>query len=81
MSEHTIPGLLHGRVALPNSYPYACVPNREVVCTVFMMFFGSTFDSGVLPLFLTRHLRYVLKNITRYEFTSNFDCSVLFMSV
>ena len=39
---HTLPGLLHSRAALPNSYPNACVPSREAVCTIFMMVFGMT---------------------------------------
>ena len=30
----------HGQAALPNTYPNACVPRREEVCTMFMMFFG-----------------------------------------
>ena len=39
---HTLPGLLDSQAALPNSYPNACVPSREAVCTIFMMFFGMT---------------------------------------
>ena len=39
---HTLPGLLDSRAALSNSYPNACVPCREAVCTIFMMVFGMT---------------------------------------
>ena len=38
----TLPGLLHSWVALPNSYPNACVPRREANCAIFMMIFGMT---------------------------------------
>ena len=34
---HTIPGLLHSQAELANSYPYACVPSRKAVCTIFVM--------------------------------------------
>ena len=34
---HTLPGLLDSRAVLSNSYPYACVPSREDVCTIFVM--------------------------------------------
>ena len=46
---HTLPGLLDSRVALPNSYPNACVPCREAVCTIFMMVFGMTLRTHDLP--------------------------------
>ena len=36
---HTSPGLSDSRAALLNFYPYACVPCREAVCTIFMMVF------------------------------------------
>ena len=32
---HTLHGLLDSRAALSNSYPYACVPCREAVCSIF----------------------------------------------
>ena len=35
---HTLPGLLDSRAALSNSYPNACVPIREAVCFIFMVF-------------------------------------------
>ena len=38
----TLAGLLHSKAALPNIYPNACMPNREAVCTVFMIVFGMT---------------------------------------
>ena len=31
---NTLLGLLDSQVALPNSYPNACVPSREAVCTI-----------------------------------------------
>ena len=34
--SHTLPGLLDSRAAMSNSQPYACVPSREAVCTIFM---------------------------------------------
>ena len=39
---HTVPGLLHNQVALPNSYPNMCVPSREAVYTILTMVFGMT---------------------------------------
>ena len=39
---HTLPGLLNSRAALSNSYPNAYVPNREALCTIFMMVFGMS---------------------------------------
>ena len=40
---NTPSGLLHSRVALPNScYPNACIPSRETVCIISMMVFGMT---------------------------------------
>ena len=39
---HTLPGLLDSRDALSNSYPNACVPSRETVCTIILMVFGMT---------------------------------------
>ena len=35
---HTLPGLSDSRAALSNSYPTACVPCREAVCTIFLVF-------------------------------------------
>ena len=44
-----IPGdLLDSLVAQSNSYPNACVPSREAVCTIFMMVFGITW-TGMNP--------------------------------
>ena len=37
---HTLPGLLDSRAELSDTYPYACVPSREAVFTIFMMVFG-----------------------------------------
>ena len=39
---HTLPGLLDSQTALSNSYPNACIPSMETVCTIFMMVFGMT---------------------------------------
>ena len=33
---------LNSWASLSNSYPNACVPNREAVCTIYMMVFGMT---------------------------------------
>ena len=30
----------HSLVALPNSFPNACLPSRNAICTIFMMVFG-----------------------------------------
>ena len=48
---HTLPGLLDSRAAQPNSYPNACVPSREAVCTIFMMVFGVTRPGGELTTY------------------------------
>ena len=45
---HTQPGLLDSWAALSNSYPNACVPSREAVCTILMMIVGMT-QSGRKP--------------------------------
>ena len=45
---HTLPGLLRSRAVLPRSYPDACMPSREAVCTIFMKVFGLT-QSGCEP--------------------------------
>ena len=34
---HTLPDLLDSQAALSNSYPNACVPSREAICTIIMM--------------------------------------------
>ena len=39
---HTLPGLLDSQAALSNSYPNACMPSMEAVCTIFIMVFGMT---------------------------------------
>ena len=39
---HTLLGLLDSQDALSNSYPNACMPSGEVVCTIFMIVFGMT---------------------------------------
>ena len=39
---HKLPGLLHSQVALPNSYPHACMPSSETVYTIFIMVFVMT---------------------------------------
>ena len=36
----TLPSFVDSRSALPNSYPNACMPNREfvpIVCTIYMV--------------------------------------------
>ena len=42
---HTLPWLLDSWAALPNFFPNACVPSREAVCTIFMVF-GMTWPGG-----------------------------------
>ena len=37
---HTVPSLWHNQILLPNSYPKACMPSREAVCTTFTMIYG-----------------------------------------
>ena len=51
---HTLPGLLDSRAALSNSYPNACVPCREAVCTNFMMVFGMTWPGQEPTTYLVR---------------------------
>ena len=38
--------LLDSRAAMSNSYPYACLPNREAVGTIFIMVFGMILPGG-----------------------------------
>ena len=45
---HTILGLLDSRAALSNSYPNACVPCREAICMIYMVF-GLTRPGANLP--------------------------------
>ena len=39
---YTLPGLLHSQIALPNTYPKACMPSKEAVGTILMMAFFVT---------------------------------------
>ena len=38
----TLPGLLDSWAEQRNSYPKACVPSREAICTIIIMIFGMT---------------------------------------
>ena len=40
IDQWAYPKFLHSQAALSNSYPYACVPSREALCTIFMMVLG-----------------------------------------
>ena len=40
----TSPSLLH---SWTGSYPNACMPSREAVCTIFMMVFGMTTEKSI----------------------------------
>ena len=44
MSPYTVllSGLLHSRVALPNSYPNYYIPSKDSDCTFFMIVFGMS---------------------------------------
>ena len=44
---NTLPSLLDSRAALLNSYPNACVPNREAAYTIFMMVFGDLLRGNI----------------------------------
>ena len=51
---HRLPSLLDSPAVLSNSYPRAYVPNREAVCSIFMMVFGVIW-LGHVPA--TYHMR------------------------
>ena len=53
---YTVP---YRQAALSNSYPYACVPCREAVCTIFMMVFGMPLQGREL---MTNRMRGTKKN-------------------
>ena len=40
--SRTLLGLWHSRAALSTSYPYACMPSWQALCTIFMIIFGIT---------------------------------------
>ena len=52
-SSTQYPAFLGDRAALSNCYPNACVPSREAVCTIFMVF--GMICSGREPA--TYHMR------------------------
>ena len=57
---HTLPGVLHSLVALPNSYQYpnACMPSREAFCTIFMIVFSTRSHIDKLGFYIKKQYKF-----------------------